>query len=198
MTEFVMATQNKGKLAEVREIIEGAGARIISMADAGLAELEIEENGATCIENSFIKADTVCRLTGKPALADDTGLFVAALGGAPGVHAARYAGEVVDEAANRALMLKELSGRDDREAYFLCVLTLVYPDGEKHVMQGKCPGHIALEEKGDFGFGYDSIFVPDEDNPKGLTFAEMGAEEKNRISHRAKALALLKQYLAEL
>ncbi len=193
-----MATQNKGKLAEVREITKRAGVKIVSMAEAGLAELEIEENGETCIENSFIKADTVCRLTGKPALADDTGLFVAALGGAPGVHAARYAGETVDEAANRALMLKELSGRSDREAYFLCVLTLVYPSGEKHVMQGKCPGRIALSEKGDSGFGYDSLFVPDEDNPKGLTFAEMGAEEKNRISHRAKALALLKEYLAAL
>ena len=192
--KMVMATQNKGKLAEINELVKEFGIDIMSMADAGFADLDIEENGTTCQENSFIKANTVMKLSGLPAIADDAGLFVEALEGEPGVHSARYAGEHGNDAANRKKILEELSKRnaltkEQRKAYFICVITLVYPDGKKIVCEGYCHGTIALEEKGEFGFGYDSIFIPDGYDQ---TFAELGVDVKNSFSHRAKALEELK------
>jgi XTP/dITP diphosphohydrolase len=231
MQNYVMATQNKGKIKELKELLAGTDIDIISMADAGLADLDIDENGTTCEENSLIKARTVAALTGMPAIADDAGLFVDALSGDPGIHSARYAGVHGDDAANRKLLLSNLAGvpDDKRGAHFMCVISLVYPDPDKaitvpsdpdavakayaeldktsladpttksneHVFAGRCYGHIGYEEKGTNGFGYDSIFIPTEDNECGLTFAEISLEEKNKKSHRAKALALFKKYLSE-
>ena len=192
-----MATQNKGKLAEINKLVEEFGIEIMSMADAGLADLDIEENGTTCQENSFIKANTVMKLTGIPTIADDAGLFVEALGGEPGVYSARYAGVHGDDAANRKKILAELKKRgadksEDRKAYFICVITLVYPDGQKIVCEGYCHGRIANEERGEFGFGYDSIFIPEGYNQ---TFGELGVDIKNSFSHRAKALEELRAKL---
>ncbi len=192
-----MATQNKGKLAEINELVKDFDIEIKSMADVGLADLDIVEDGTTCQENSFIKAKTVMQLTGLPTIADDAGLFVEALDGEPGVYSARYAGDHGDDAANRKKVLAELEKRnaktkEERKAYFICVITLVYPDGKKEVCEGYCYGSIAPEEKGAMGFGYDSIFIPDGYEK---TFAELGVEVKNEFSHRAKALAQLKTKL---
>lgn len=195
--KMVMATQNKGKLAEINQLTRELGIDILSMADVGLADLDIDENGTTCQENSFIKADTVMRLTGLPAIADDAGLFVQALDGAPGIYSARYAGEHGDDAANRKKLLEELEKHgavspEERKAYFICVITLVYPDGKKVVCEGYCHGRIGLSETGTQGFGYDSIFIPEGYNQ---SFAELGVDVKNKFSHRAKALAELKTKL---
>lgn len=189
-----MATQNKGKLAEIRDLLKDFGFELSSMAEAGLGELDIEENGADCRENSIIKAKAVMELTGLPAIADDAGLFVDALGGEPGVLSARYAGKHGDDAANRKKLLHELKLRGaetktERSAYFICVITLMYPDERAEICEGRCPGSIALEEKGDQGFGYDSIFIP---QGYEQSFAELGEEIKNKLSHRAKALAELR------
>ena len=195
--KIIMATQNKGKLAEINELVKEFGIEIQSMADAGLDGLDIKEDGKTCVENSFIKANTVVQITGIPAIADDAGLFVEALGGAPGIYSARYAGIHGDDAANRKKLLQELAKinaftKEERKAYFTCVITLVYPDGQKIVCEGFCHGSISLSEQGDQGFGYDSVFIPDGYE---CTFAQMGVEQKNKFSHRAKALAELKEKL---
>ena len=192
-----MATQNKGKLAEINKLVKEFGIDILSMADAGLADLDIVEDGTTCQENSFIKANTVMKMTGIPAIADDAGLFVETLGGEPGIYSARYAGEHGNDAANRKKLLEELAKRgaktkEERKAYFICVITLVYPDGKKIVCEGYCHGSIALEERGNMGFGYDSVFIPDGYEE---TFGQLGVEVKNSFSHRAKALAELKTRL---
>ena len=195
--KMVMATQNKGKLAEINKLTQEFGIEIQSMAEVGLADLDIVEDGTTCQENSFIKANTVVKLTGLPAIADDAGLFVEALGGEPGIYSARYAGDHGDDAANRKKLLEELEKRgaktkEERKAYFICVITLVYPDGRKIVCEGYCHGSIALAERGSLGFGYDSVFIPEGYDE---TFAELGVEVKNEFSHRAKALAELRTKL---
>ena len=192
-----MATQNKGKIKELKELLSGAGIEIVSLADAGFPDFDIEENGASCEENSLIKARAASDLTGLPAIADDAGLFVDALGGAPGVHSARYAGVHGDDAANRRLLLQNMEGIPDekRSAHFLCVISFVSPGEKEEIFTGRCDGQIGYSEIGDQGFGYDSIFIPKEDNPKGLTFAQISLEEKNKKSHRAKALALFREYL---
>lgn len=190
---IIAATQNAHKLEEIYAIIKNFDMQLVSQAEAGF-DIDVEENGTTCEENSFIKANAICRLSGEPAIADDTGLFVEAADNEPGVNSARYSGVHGDDAANRAKLLKRLEGVpfEKRTAYFLCVITLVYPDGKKIVAKGKCPGHIAMEERGERGFGYDSIFIPQGTDK---TFAELSAEYKNSCSHRAKALQQLSQLL---
>lgn len=187
---IIVATHNKGKMAEFAVILKDTGIEFVSWDEAGLGDLEIEENGSNCEENSFIKADTICRITGEAAMADDSGLFVDALGGDPGVNTARYAGDHGNDAANRALLLKNLEGvpMEKRTARFMTVITVVYPDGKKLVATGICPGYISTEERGERGFGYDSVFIP-EGNDK--TFAELPLEYKNSISHRHLALEKL-------
>ena len=158
---IIAATQNAHKLEEIYAIIKDFDMELVSQKEAGF-DVDVEENGTTCEENSFIKADAICKLSKEPAIADDTGLFVDAADGEPGVNSARYSGVHGDDAANRAKLLKRLEGVpfEKRTAYFACVITLVYPDGRKIVARGECHGHIALEEKGERGFGYDSIFIP--------------------------------------
>ncbi|MBR3296618.1 MAG: RdgB/HAM1 family non-canonical purine NTP pyrophosphatase [Firmicutes bacterium] len=194
---IVAATQNAHKLVEIRAITDHFGFELLSQADAGLADLDVEETGLTFEENSFIKAEAICRASGMPAIADDSGLAVDALGGAPGVFSARYSGIHGDDAANRRKLLEDMKDipEEERGAKFVCVITLVFPDGRKLVSRGECPGRIGFEEKGDHGFGYDSLFIPD-----GLeqTFAEVDAEIKNGMSHRARALEQLKPMLEGL
>ena len=192
--QLIAASQNAHKIREINEITENFGFDMISMKDAGLGDLDIEENGTTFEENSLIKAEAIVKLTQKTAIADDTGLMIDALDGAPGVYSARFSGEHGNDAANRAKvreLMKDVPA-EKRTARFVCVITLLYPDGKKLVARGTCEGSIGFEELGDMGFGYDSIFIP---QGYGLTFAQMGADVKNRISHRANALKLLKEAL---
>ena len=191
---MIAATQNKGKLKELRQITEKYGQQLISMADAGLGDLEIEENGETFAENSYIKAHTVAQLTGKPCIADDSGLCVDILDGAPGIHSARYSGVHGDDQANRRKLLDDLKDvpEEKRKAHFTCCITLCWPDGRTVVAEGICPGRIAFEERGEGGFGYDKVFMPE---GRDQSFAELGVEVKNEIGHRARALARLEELL---
>ena len=195
--KIIAATKNKGKLAELDAMLKSYDIELISWDEAGLGDFEIDENGTTCEENSYIKAKTVCDMTGKPALADDTGLFVDAADGEPGINAARYAGEHGNDAANRKKLLERLKGVpfEKRTAKFVTVITIVYPDREKLVARGECPGHITEEEIGERGFGYDSIFIP-EGHDK--TFAQLPLEYKNSLSHRHIALVKLTELLNNL
>lgn len=198
MEKIVAATQNKGKIREIDEITSKLGFSVISREEAGVPEdFDTDETGTTFEENSQMKAEDIMRITGMSAVADDSGLVVDALGGEPGVYSARYAGEDHDDAANRKLVLKRMEGvpEEERTARFVCVVTLVRPDGSKTVCRGTVEGHIIEEERGENGFGYDPIFVPEGYD---RTFAEMTAEEKNGISHRGNALKALEEKLGNI
>lgn len=192
-TKLVFATANKGKLREAGEIL-GPGFEVISPAEAGL-DAKVEETGETLEENSLIKARHLCSQCDVPCFADDTGLEVEALGGAPGVRSARYAGEAHDDRANMALLLSELSKLGpaaSRKACFRTVITLIL-NGEVHIFEGRMDGTIALSLSGSNGFGYDPVFIPDA-HP-GKTLGELSDSEKNAISHRGMALRAMAEYL---
>lgn len=193
MTELVLATRNLDKGKELQAILAELGIRIRTMADFPDAP-EVVEDGATCRENALKKAVAVQRYTGLPAIADDTGLEVAALGGRPGVHAARYAGERASYQDNCRKLLRELAGvpTEQRGARFLTVAAIAYPDGRTAVAEGVLEGRITEAEQGSGGFGYDPVFyVP----ALGRTLAELSPAEKNRISHRALAFQQAKKLL---
>lgn len=190
--KLVAATGNPHKLKEIREILQGV--EVLSEAEAGFTG-DVEETGETFLENALLKARAVGKATGLPALADDSGLAVEALGGAPGVYSARYAarfGPAGWTAGNKALLLKNLHGVENRRASFVCAVALVYPDGRELTAEGYSYGRILTELRGDNGFGYDPLFFSD-DLQK--TFAEASEEEKNAVSHRARALAALREKL---
>ena len=191
----VAATKNRNKLKEMNAILAGRGLTIISQEEAGLSDVDVVEDGETFEENSYKKASEIMKACGRPAIADDSGLMVDALDGAPGVYSARFAGEGHDDSANNAKLLALLSDVPDekRGAKFVAVITLIFPDGEKIVARGECPGHIAREAAGEGGFGYDPLFVPEGHEE---TFATLGADVKNKISHRARALAELERKLS--
>ncbi len=185
--QLIAATGNQHKLAELRQILPEY--EILSAKEAGFFG-DVEETGSTFRENALIKARAVCKATGKPSLADDSGLCVDALNGAPGVYSARYSGG--GDAQNRALLLKNLQGEKNRRAHFICCIALVFPDGEEYVAEGRTEGQILTEERGTGGFGYDSLFLSDD---LGKSFAEAGEEEKNAVSHRSRAIKKLKELL---
>ena len=187
--KLVFATNNAHKLRELREIL-GEGYELLSLADIGCHE-DIPEDGATLEENSLAKAQYVFDHYGYDCFADDTGLEVEALGGAPGVHSARYATDGHDFAANNRLLLKNLEGAENRRARFRTVISLLL-GGEEHLFEGIVEGRIIDREAGHEGFGYDPLFVPDGYTK---TFAEMTTEEKNAVSHRARAVRKLAAYL---
>jgi len=196
-----MATRNAGKIRELRDLLAGLGIELLSLAD--FPDLpEIPEDGATFAANAATKAKEVARLTRLPALADDSGLEVAALKGRPGVLSARYAQDltgasVPSDEDNWRKLLEELAGVpwEERQARFVCEIALVLPDGRVFTARGECLGLIALEPKGEHGFGYDPVFwVPE----FGRTMAELGPEVKNRLSHRARALAALREILVSI
>lgn len=191
MQTIVVASGNKGKLREIAEIFTGFA--ILSMQEAGFAG-DIEETGATFAENALIKARTVCKALGRPALADDSGLCVDALGGAPGVYSARFAGVHGDDAANNALLLQKLAGvpEEKRGAYFESCVALVFPDGREWAANGRTYGKILTEPQGTEGFGYDPLFYSSE-LEKG--FGVASPSEKNAVSHRGKALRALARML---
>lgn len=202
------ATNNAGKLRELRRILEKAGHTVKSLADLGVA-LDPEETGTTFAENARIKAAAFCLATGLPTVADDSGLCVDALGGAPGIYSARYAGGHGDDAANNQKLLAAL--RDvpapQRAGRFVSAVCFMLPGMRALVVEGECPGAIAFGLTGDNGFGYDPLFVPNEvglpgaaataPNAARRSYAELTAGEKDAISHRAKALAKLEKALPE-
>ena len=185
MKELVLASGNKGKLAEFQRLLEGLDVQIHSMKE--YPEIgEIVEDGSTFAENALIKARAVCKATGKPAMADDSGLAVDALNGAPGIYSARFAGEQRSDADNNAKVLQLLEGVEDgkRTARFFCVIAIVLPDGREYTAEGTCEGTILRALRGEGGFGYDPLFYVESLDK---TFAELTMEEKNRISHRGHA-----------
>lgn len=183
--KFVIATRNAHKLEEIRAIFDAAGMELLSAKDFPDVPDTIEDRD-TFEGNAIKKAQELCDATGLPAMADDSGLEVDALGGAPGVTSARYAGEPCDYAANNEKLLRELSGKQNRRARFRTVLALTRPGEEPLTVEGTCEGVLIEELRGSNGFGYDPLFVPDGYDQ---TFAELSAEVKNKISHRASALA---------
>ncbi len=205
MRTAILASQNKKKIKEIRDILIKYDMDVITRDDAGLPKDDIEETGTTFEENSLLKAATIMEMIKSdpvlndkyhesPVIADDSGLMVDALGGAPGVHSARYAGEEHDFDANNTKLLAELKDvpADKRTAHFVTVITMIYPGGEKLVARGECHGHITSEKRGEGGFGYDPVFVPDGYDK---SFAELGTDFKNTISHRARALGELERML---
>lgn len=188
---LVVATGNVNKLREIAEIFPHY--EVISAKQAGF-EGEVEETGETFAENSRLKAEAVARALGCIALADDSGLCVEALGGAPGVYSARYAGGHGDDRANRLLLLKNMEGERNRRAYFQSAIALVYPDGKCLIAEGRTYGNILYEETGENGFGYDCVF---ESEDLGKSFGVASAEEKNAVSHRFRALQKLFEMLKD-
>lgn len=182
---LVIATRNRHKLEEIRAIFAFNHLEISSALDYPHLP-DVEETGMTFAENAILKARTLADATGRWAMADDSGLEVDALDGAPGVYSARFAGEPVNYAANNEKLLRLMAGQQNRAARFHTVLALASPDGRNYTVNGKCEGRIIESPRGTAGFGYDPLFVPEGEH---LTFAEMPAEKKNRISHRARALA---------
>ena len=185
----VLASHNKKKMAEMRTILAAVGVEILSQADVGV-DIEPEETGTTFEENARIKAEAIMKATGLPAIADDSGLVVDALGGAPGVYSARYGGEGLDDTGRWQLLLKNMEGKTDRACRFVSVICCAFPDGTEIVSRGKCEGMVADGPTGEGGFGYDPVFWLPE---MGKSMAELTAEEKNGISHRGNALREFKK-----
>ena len=196
MDKIVFATTNEGKVKEIKEILKDFPIEVVSMKEMGITA-DIEENGTTFEENSLIKARALVKLTGLPALADDSGLEVDYLNGEPGIYSARYLGRDTDYDYKNNYIIDKLSGAkgEERSARFVCVISLVLPDGREFVERGVVEGLIGYEQKGENGFGYDPIFYLPE---YGKTSAELPPEEKNRISHRGKALTAMKKLIVTL
>ncbi len=194
MKRIIIASQNKHKIQEIEAITKKFGMLLVSRDEAGVPEIEVTEDGKTFEENSYKKAYEIMKLSGEITIADDSGLSVDALCGAPGVRSARFAGEHAQDHENNEKLLFLLSAvpEEKRTAKFISVITMLYPDGSKIVARGECPGHILFEGRGSGGFGYDPLFVPE---GFGKSFGELSAEEKNQISHRARALAELERQL---
>jgi XTP/dITP diphosphohydrolase len=182
---LVIATRNKGKTVEIKDLLKRFPVEIKNLDDFGPIP-SIAETGDTFDENAYRKASFTARVLGLPALADDSGLSVAALGGAPGVYSARYAGEDATDEERYSKLLEEMKGRQDRRAAFECVVSIAVPSGPALTYEARCEGLIAKSPSGSRGFGYDPIFFYP---PYKKTFAELTLEEKNRISHRGKAFA---------
>ena len=190
--KIVLATNNKHKIKELSEVLEGYFDEVLTIGQLGISA-DIEETGSTFKENAYIKADYICKAAGLAALADDSGLCVDALGGEPGVYSARYSG--LGDAGNNSLLLEKMLGISNRQAQFVCCIALALPDGQTLFADGVLHGSIAHSPAGENGFGYDPLFVPD---GYGVTMAQISPEEKNKISHRALAVAALKKRLENL
>jgi XTP/dITP diphosphohydrolase len=191
---LVVATRNRGKSAEIRKFLADFSIEIKDLNDFGPLP-EIKEDGDSFEENAYKKASFIARILGLPALADDSGLEVRALGGKPGVHSARYAGPDATDAANNAKLLAAMEGITDRQARFCCVLSLAVPTGAALTYEAACEGIILEAPRGENGFGYDPLFLHP---PTGKTFAEMTLEEKAEVSHRGQAMQELKSEFAKV
>ena len=194
MVSLVIATRNPGKTAEIGDLLQGFPIKIRNFNDFGPIP-EVEEDGKTFEENAYKKASFTARILGLPALADDSGLVVDALGGTPGVLSARYGGKDASDADRCARLLTELEGQADRRAAFECVISIAVPNGPALTYEARCEGLIAENPIGDNGFGYDPVFFFP---PLKKTFAELSRDEKSRVSHRGKALAELKREMEKV
>lgn len=192
MKKLLIASQNTHKIKEIKAIFGQTNIQIISLKDIQDGD-DVEENGTSFFENALIKARYFAKKHQMMTLADDSGLVVYALDGRPGIYSARYSGH--GDHANNLKVLQEMEGIEDRRAYFISSIVIAYPNGEFRTYEGKFDGFIGIEERGQHGFGYDSIFYLPEYQ---MTSAEIEPELKNRISHRAKALFLLKEDLDEI
>ncbi|MDQ7997391.1 MAG: RdgB/HAM1 family non-canonical purine NTP pyrophosphatase [Luteibacter sp.] len=194
---FVLASGNAGKVVELEQLLAGSGVELVAQTSLGVSDAD--ETGLTFVENALIKARHAARITGLPALADDSGICVDALDGAPGLYAARYAGTHGDSAANNAKLLRELDGvpSDKRTAYFIAVLVVLRhaDDPAPLIAEGRWYGRILEAPRGEGGFGYDPLFLPDGYD---VSAAELDVALKNRLSHRGQALDVLKARFAEL
>ncbi len=191
--ELIVATRNRGKIREIREALKGLGLRLYALSDFDEIP-EIEEDGKSFTENALKKARFYSKIFGKLTLADDSGLEVERLKGMPGIYSARYAGERASNRENNQKLLKEMEGipLSKRRARFKCVMALVSPDGKEAITEGTCQGRIGMRQTGKRGFGYDPLFILPE---YGKTMAQLPLKEKNRISHRGKALRKLRKTL---
>ena len=195
LSEVIFASHNAGKIAEIKQMLEPLGIKVKSAAELDLPD--VEENGSTFADNSLIKSTTIAKYTGLPCIADDSGLCVDALDGAPGVYSARYA---PDRDFNKGMdkLLAEMakSSNQSRKAHFSCVVSLAYPNGKYQLFEGRVDGQIATAKmEGIEGFGYDPLFIPD---GYSVSFAQMNKEEKNKISHRGRAMQKFKEYIISL
>lgn len=186
---IIFATKNRGKVSEAREILDGV--ELITMTEAGYTE-EIIEDGKSFEENALIKARSVCRATGCPCVADDSGLEVYALDMQPGIYSARYAGEGCSDRDRYEKLLEQMKDKSDRRARFVCAAAVCFPDGREFVCRGEAAGEILHAPEGEGGFGYDPVFFHRE---TGKTFAAMNADEKNKISHRKRAFEKLREII---
>ena len=192
--KIAIASSNPHKIREIRDILSGLPAEVIPASELGVDMSLVKETGDTLEENAILKAKFLYERTGLPSLADDTGLFVDALDGEPGVRTARYAGEEADSRDNIEKLLRNLRGKDNRRAHFRTIVAFVDEEGKVHLFEGRVDGEITVEPVGDKGFGYDPIFYYP---PAGKTFAQMEDEEKNRVSHRYRALEKFRKFLWE-
>ena len=181
---FVLATHNPGKLPEMREILKDFGIEVVSPKDLGIT-VDVEETGSTFAENAMLKAKAICKAADLPAIADDSGLCVDALNGAPGVYSARYGGEGLDDKGRYMLLLSSLRGAPTRAAHFACAVACAFPNGDTLTAEGRCDGSIAYAPLGEGGFGYDPVFLLP---GTGKTFGQLTQEEKSAVSHRGRAL----------
>ena len=185
--KLIIASNNKHKIYEIKKILGERFDEILSLREAGI-DHETVEDGTTFMENAYKKAKEIAEISGCPALADDSGISADALGGAPGIYSARFSGEHGNDQANNDLLVARLADKEDKSAHYTAAICLVYPDGKRVEAEGYLYGRIIDTPRGTRGFGYDPIFVPDGEE---RTVAEMTDEEKNAISHRAKALEAL-------
>ncbi len=193
--DFILASNNKKKLAEMQRILSPLGINVLTAEMLGKTLTEVEEDGETFEENARKKAYCACKEMNMPAIADDSGLCVDYLGGAPGIYSARFSGEHGNDEANNDLLLKKLEGvpEEERTAYYVCAISCIFPDGREIAVRGECRGHIGFVRDGSEGFGYDPLFVIN-----GKAFGRYTAEEKDKISHRGNALRLLKKELEKI
>lgn len=193
--DFILATNNMKKLAEMQRILSPLGINVVTAKMLGITLEEVEEDGETFEDNAKIKARAACKATNMPAIADDSGLCVDYLNGAPGIFSARFAGEHGNDEKNNDLLLEKLKGvpMEKRTGYYVCAICCTFPDGKEIVVRGECYGHIGFERDGNEGFGYDPLFLVD-----GKAFGRYTAEEKDKISHRGKALRLLTKELEKV
>lgn len=193
--DFILATNNMKKLAEMQRILSPLGINVVTAKMLGITLEEVEEDGDTFEANAKIKALNACRATNMPAIADDSGICVDYLDGAPGIFSARFSGEHGNDEKNNDLLLEKLSGvpMEKRKAHYACAICCVFPDGKEITVRGECHGCIGFERDGNEGFGYDPLFLIN-----GKSFGKYTAEEKDKISHRGNALRLLTQELNKI
>ena len=191
--KFILASQNQHKLVEMQNILSAHGVEVVLQSELGL-HVEVEETGATFAENAMLKAKAVMAASGLPAIADDSGVCVDALNGAPGVYSARYGGPELDDVGRYRLLLENMRGARDRTAHFTSAIACAFPNGDTIEAEGNCPGMIAYAPQGDGGFGYDPVFFLPQLRK---TYAQLTPEEKAAVSHRGKALEVFDRKLRE-